>query len=388
MFKTIVNWKLEDDIGQMTGYYIADPAVEESIEGLFQVQDRYFYLDQPTYVVKPLGTGSPKLLMKEAFVRLADDLRDLGYLPKLSHEVDRYLITLVRAPPRTPPVYRRNLILLGVTAATIYLDGYLRSNNPILTEILMPGTSAFINAFYFTLSILAVFGLHEIGHKAVSTLRGIEASMPYFIPAPPGMGGTFGAVITQKEPPTNRDALFDLGFSGPLIGFLVTVVVAVVGLKLSYIVPLEETMTWMAMFPDVRLQQIPFPLLIRMISDALIQVPDGMVLILHPVAFAAWVGSLVTFINLIPAWQLDGGHISRALLGGPYHKIMSIVGVVMLLVSGYYIMAVMIAFFMMRSGGDDGGPLDDISPLSHSRKLMVIAYLAMMALTLVALFPF
>lgn len=372
----------------MTGYYIADPEVEESIEGLFQVQDRYFYLDQPTYVVKPLGTGNPKLLMKEAFVRLADDLRDLGYLPKLSHEVDRYLITLVRAPPRTPPVYRRNLILLGVTAATIYLDGYLRSNNPILTEILMPGTSAFINAFYFTLSILAVFGLHEIGHKAVSALRGIEASMPYFIPAPPGMGGTFGAVITQKEPPTNRDALFDLGFSGPLTGFLVTAVVAVIGLKLSYIVPLEETMTWMAMFPEVRLQQIPFPLLIRMISDALMQVPDGMVLILHPVAFAAWVGSLVTFINLIPAWQLDGGHISRALLGGPYHKIMSIVGVVMLLVSGYYIMAVMIAFFMMRSGGDDGGPMDDISPLSPSRKLMAIAYLAMMALTLVALFPF
>jgi Zn-dependent protease len=374
-------------LDRLADYYIADPAVEESIGDYFEIQEKYFYLDQPTFIVAPLGTGNQKLLVKDAFRRLTKDLRPLGYLPKISLEVDRHLITVVRAPPRSPPKYSRNILLLAATTATIYVDGYLRSNNPILTSILMPGTPAYINALFFTLSILAVFGLHELGHKAVTVIRGVEASMPYFIPAPPGMGGTFGAVITQKEPPTNRDALFDLGISGPFVGFLVTAIVATIGLKLSYIVPLEETMNWMVMFPEVRLQQMPLPLMLRMLADSLMPVPDGMVLILHPVAFAAWVGCLVTFINLIPAWQLDGGHISRALLGGSYHKIMSFVGVVMLLISGYYIMAIMIAFFMMRSDGDAGGPLDEISPLSLSRKLFTIVYLAMMALTLVSLFP-
>jgi len=105
------------------------------------------------------------------------------------------------------------------------------------------------------------------------------------------------------------------------------------------------------------------------------------------VAFAAWVGCIVTYINLIPAWQLDGGHISRAVLGSYYHKIASIVGIVLMLLSGYFMMAVMVAFFMMRTDGRANGPLDDVSPLSQSRKLLVLVYFAMVALTLVSLFP-
>lgn len=109
---------------------------------------------------------------------------------------------------------------------------------------------------------------------------------------------------------------------------------------------------------------------------------------MHPVGFAAWVGCVVTFINLIPSWQLDGGHITRALLGETNHKIVSVAGIVLMLVSGYFIMAVMLAFFMMRTGGESGAPLDDISSLSLSRKLLSLVYLAMIILTLVALFPF
>lgn len=373
--------------GELTAYYITDPAVEDSIETYFNVQERFFYLDKPTFVVTPSGSGDPKQLIKNGFMQLVEDLRPLGYLPRLEREVNRYSISITKAPPPTPSKPRRNLFLFAATATTIYIDGYLRSNNPILLRLLMPDTSVYLNALYFTLAILAIFGLHELGHKAVANLRGIEASMPYFIPAPPGMGGTFGAVITQKEPPTNRDALFDLGLSGPLVGFLVTILVTVIGLRLSFIVPLEEVTSWMAMFPDVRFQSIPFPLLIDYLSSVFKPAPEGMVLILHPVGFAAWVGCIVTFINLIPAWQLDGGHISRALLGRTYHRLMSVVGIIMMLFSGYFIMAVVIAFFMMKTEVVNDGPLDDISPLSLSRKLMILVYLAMVALTLVALFP-
>lgn len=371
----------------MTAYHIADPAVEKALESLFEIRDKYFYRDQPTYIVTPLGNGNHKTLMKMRFQQLVEHIRPIGYLPKLRRDLDQYVITLMRAPPPSPPRYRRNILLFLATTMTIYLDGYLRSNNPILLKILMPETSVYLNALYFTLAILAVFGFHELGHKAVCMLRGVEASMPFFIPAPPGMGGTFGAVITQKEPPTNRDALFDLGLSGPLVGFLVTIVVAVIGLKLSFVVPLEDVTDWMGIYPEVRFQSIPFPIIIEFLSSIIRSVPEGMVLILHPVGFAAWVGCLVTFINLIPAWQLDGGHISRAILGRSYHRIMSGVGIILLLISGYFVMAVIIAFFMIRTHDAAEGPLDDISPLSLSRKLLVLVYLALMVLTLVALFP-
>lgn len=372
----------------MTAYRIADPAVEEAIERLFNVEDRYFDMDLPTYIVTPWGEGDLKRLLKDGFKRLVEELRPLGYLPRLRRVFDHHYISVMRRPPASPPQYKRNVLLLAATGGTVFLDGFLRSNNPLLTQVLMPGTPAFVNALLFTLAILGIFGLHELGHKAVTLIAGIEASMPYFIPAPPGMGGTFGAVITQKEPPTNRDALFDLGISGPIVGFLVTILVTVVGLRLSFIVSADDVTAWMVMFPGIRFQSIPFPLLIDAIASVVRPTPEGMVMILHPVGFAAWVGCIVTFINLIPAWQLDGGHISRALLGEANHRILSVAGIVLMLLSGYFIMAMMLAFFMMRSGGRSEGPLDDISPLSLSRKLLTLVYLAMIVLTLVALFPF
>jgi len=369
----------------LTAYHIADPAVEAIIEEVFRVEDRYLDMETPTYIVAPRGGGDRRRLLKDGFKRLVRELRPLGYLPRLSRGFDRHRISLMRRPPVKPPRYRTNIILLAATACTVYLDGFLRSNNPLLTRVLMPGTSVFFNALLFTLAILGVFGLHELGHKVVTLMEGIEASMPYFIPAPPGVGGTFGAVITQKEPPVNRDALFDLGISGPLVGFLVTILVAVLGLRLSFVVSADDVAAWMALFPEVQFQSIPFPLLLDGLASVLRPTPGGMVLLLHPVGFAAWVGCLVTFINLIPVWQLDGGHISRALLGESKQRIVSVAGILLMLFSGYFVMAVMLVFFMMRSGGRTGGPLDDVSPLSLSRKLLVLVYLAMIALTMVVL---
>jgi len=367
--------------------YLADPDVEEAIEGIFNIRDMYFYRDQPIYIVEHTGEGDPRLLMKQGFKRLVEELRPLGFLPRLSKEIDRYLITVFRVPPPSPSKINRNIILFAITTCTIYLDGFIRSNNPLLVDILMPETSVYINALYFTLAILAIFGLHELGHKAVTVLRGVEASMPYFIPAPPGMGGTFGAVITQKEPPANRDALFDLGLSGPLTGFIVTILVAVLGLRLSFVVPIEEVHHWMINYPEIRFQSIPFPILMVFLQSIIRPAQEGMVLLIHPVGFAAWVGCLVTFINLIPAWQLDGGHISRAIFGKYYHKLISIVGVAVLFLTGYVVMAVITFFLMMRTQGDAEAPLDDVSPLSPSRKAMVFVYLAIVMLTLVTLFP-
>jgi len=366
-------------------YHIAEPPVDEAVERLFDVYDRYLEMSFPTYIVSPKRLDEGEIPLKEAFRRLVQELRPRGYIPKLRPRLDRYAITLGRRMGAKAENYR---LLLAATAATVFTDGYFRSNNPILTKVLMPEVPIYLNALLFTLSILAIFGLHELGHKFAAFYKGVRTSMPFFIPAPPGMGGTFGAVITQREPPTNRDDLFDIGFSGPIVGFLVSIAVGVIGLRLSFIVPAEQVLEWSMRFPRVTVRAIPFPFLLTLIANLLRPAPEGMVLILHPLAFAAWVGCIVTFINLIPSWQLDGGHICRALLGRERHRTLSIVGVFILLVSGYFLMAIMLALFMMWGRGEDGAPLDEVSPLSLSRKLLSILYVAMVILTFVLVTPF
>lgn len=359
----------------------------EAVERHFRVEDAYFERVTPTFIVWAKETGFRQHRIKEPFVALTNELRPLGYRPRIRYIVDRYHLSILN---RTPPVkenYRRNIYLFAATLITIFIDGYLRSNNPVLTEGLMPGVPVYLNALMFTFAMITIFGLHELGHKTVSMFRNIDASMPYFIPAPPGMGGTLGAIITQREPPVNRDALFDLGLSGPLIGFIMTMIIGVLGMSLSYVVPQFQVTQWMITYPGVRFQQIPMPLILEYISTVIRPVPDGSILIMHPVAFAAWVGSIVTFINLIPAWQLDGGHIIRSLVGRESHKVISVAGVLLLVITGYFVMGVLVAFFLMRPGMESIEPLDDLSSLSISRKLGFVIYFGIMMLSMVALIP-
>ena len=365
-----------------------DPRYVEAVERNFEVLKAYWERSTPTFIVKARGTGFRQSLLKPAFEALAYELRPLGYLPRVRWIVDSYHVSILNREEFGVEDYRRNLILFAATVATVFLDGYIRSSNPVLTEALMKGTPVFVNALLFTFAIITIFGLHELGHKYVSMRRGVEASLPYFIPAPPGIGGTLGAVITQREPPVNRDALFDLGMGGPLTGFIVTVVMGVIGMRLSFVVPQGTVTELMVRFADVRFQQIPLPIILEYIANLVKPTPVGYVLIMHPVAFAAWVGCILTFINLIPAWQLDGGHMIRALVGRESHKIISVAGVLLLVISGYMIMGVVVAFFLMREGAESIEPLDDLSPLNASRKLGFLLYLLIMMLTLVALLPF
>jgi Zn-dependent protease len=368
--------------------FLVSADVDGLIDSLFSVEEKFMDGKTPNFIVAPKEKGNKQIILKRAFRELADRLRPMGYLAEFRWIVGRYYVTL---NPRRPAGIRsstRNKLLFIATVCTIFIDGYLRSDNPVLTQALMSGTPVFVNAFIFTLGIVAVFGIHELGHKLVSERRGIKASWPFFIPAPPGMGGTFGAVISQDEPPTNRDDLFTLGLAGPFFGFVAAIAVGVVGLLLSYTVSVDDVATWIAIYPQVRFQQMPMPIALQYISDILRPVPKGSVLVFHPLAFASWVGFLVTFLNLIPSWQLDGGHIIRSLFGRETHKIISISGIFLMMFSGYVIMAVIIAFFLMREGTESMTPLDDISPTSLGTKLGVLLYLALMGLSLIVLFQF
>ena len=163
-----------------------------------------------------------------------------------------------------------------------------------------------MGALFFAIPLMTILGVHELSHYLAAKRHGVDASLPYFIPSIPPFG-TFGAFISMRDPMPNRKALVEIGIAGPLGGLAVTIPVALLGLYLTanghalpgpvgeaghdrdHIQPLYQLLTFF------------------------VPMPDNMVL--HPTAFAAWVGFLVTAINLLPVGQLDGGHVARGLFG-------------------------------------------------------------------------
>jgi hypothetical protein len=283
------------------------------------------------------------------------------------------VIKLIPAPPlRESSNYRMNIILFAITVVTVLIAGWFFATSPaldyIFTTIFGVPYNPFIVMIEYTIAILAIIGLHEFGHYGVSRLHKIEASLPYFIPGI--YYGTFGALIVQRSPPPNRDSLFDLGISGPLVGFAVAIVVVIVGLWLSPILSPAEYASLVSyleanQFP---LSTLPTPFLFDFIwSFMTIGVPYGYTAYIHPVAFAGWVGFLITAINYFPIGQLDGGHVSRSLVGADYHRIVSYAAVFILFIFGYWFMAI-IAFFLFS--GRHPGPVDDVSPVSPWRRVV------------------
>lgn len=178
----------------------------------------------------------------------------------------------------------------------------------------------------FALTLMVILLSHELSHYFTSRKHHTKATLPYFIPAP-SLIGTFGAFIKMKSPIITRKALIDIGASGPIAGFILSVIAAIVGLHYSNIVPAAET------GGGLRLgDSILFSLLTRIVIGT---PPDSYDILLHPVAFAGWIGLFVTSLNLIPIGQLDGGHIAYAFLR-ERHRVLSIALVVTLLVLGLF----------------------------------------------------
>ena len=181
----------------------------------------------------------------------------------------------------------------------------------------------------FSLTLLFILMTHELSHYYFSRRHGVPATLPYFIPAP-SLIGTFGAVIKMKPPIPDRRALIDIGASGPIGGFIVAVIAVIIGLNYSTVMPLEG-------IPAHELQ-ISFgeSMLFAFLSKLILTIdPDKYAVLLHPVAFAGWVGLFITSLNLLPIGQLDGGHIMYACFGEK-HTIVSKGMIPVLLLMGYF----------------------------------------------------
>jgi membrane-associated protease RseP (regulator of RpoE activity) len=168
-------------------------------------------------------------------------------------------------------------------------------------------TQLLLNGFWYSGTILLILGAHELGHYLACRYYQVDASLPFFIPMPIVLTGTLGAFIRIREPIPTKRMLFDIGIAGPLAGFVFAVPALFIGVAMSPVVRVPEDLVGFSLGE---------PLLFK--AAAWItwgSVPDGFSLNLHPMAFAAWFGLLATALNLFPIGQLDGGHISYAVLG-------------------------------------------------------------------------
>ena len=177
-----------------------------------------------------------------------------------------------------------------------------------------------VEGFPFAGTLMIILLVHELSHYIASTRHGIKATLPYFIPAPVGFG-TLGAFIKMKSPIITRKALIDVGASGPISGFVVSVIACAAGLYLSKVIPITGAESMLTLGDSI---------LFKLLSGIIIGItPDNADILLHPIAFAGWIGLFITSLNLIPVGQLDGGHIAYAFLGDR-HKKLSIVLIVTL----------------------------------------------------------
>jgi membrane-associated protease RseP (regulator of RpoE activity) len=172
----------------------------------------------------------------------------------------------------------------------------------------LPFTALLVRGVWYSGTILAILGCHELGHYFACRYYNVDASLPFFIPVPILLTGTMGAFIRIREPIPQKRMLFDIGIAGPIAGFLVAVPTLFVGVWLSHVVKLPADQS--------NMMELGEPLLFKLASWLVWgATPDGYSLNMHPMAFAAWFGLLATALNLFPIGQLDGGHISYAVLG-------------------------------------------------------------------------
>jgi membrane-associated protease RseP (regulator of RpoE activity) len=263
-----------------------------------------------------------------------------------------------------PPAERRrrrgpgvHILLFGLTFLTTSFAGALHAGVDPLAH-----WSAIRAGFPFAVTLLTILLCHEMGHYFLARYHQVEATLPYFIPAPP-LIGTFGAFIRMKSPPPSRNALFDVGAAGPWAGVIIAIPAIIIGLRLSEVRPAA-----LAEAGDLTLAE---PVLFSMLSYfTLGPLAPGMDVFLHPVALAGWIGLLVTFINLIPVGQLDGGHVAYAFLGRRHRLIArAFFGAIVLMAiagwSGWFLWVIL----LLVVGLDHPPTLDNWTPLDRRRRV-------------------
>jgi membrane-associated protease RseP (regulator of RpoE activity) len=263
--------------------------------------------------------------------------------------------------------------VVGVGQYVGFLVGFVpaAAHLPALSRI-----AVIANGFWYSGTILAILGCHELGHYFACRYYDVDATLPFFIPMPLAFTGTLGAVIKIREPFPNKRALFDIGIAGPIAGFLVLVPALLVGIALSKIE---------AVPPGFVGAELGEPLLLKMVTWLFWgHTPAGYSLNLHPMAFGAWFGMLATALNLFPMGQLDGGHIAYAVLGrrSVYvtYVTLAVVATLTVFASSWIFFTVLMIVMLALLGPRHPMVWDEHIPLDRGRLLLALFAVVMFAL--------
>ncbi len=330
----------------------------------FNILDSYKYTGLYKYVI-----DLPENF-KEKFYEYNRELKANGFIAFTDARPDGRIEITIRSYPlvhSTPT--KKPIILFLVTLVFIAIDAYYRSFNPILYEII-PNYNPILTAIIYGVGLIAIIGIHELGHLVMIRRYGVDASLPYFIPGIPVFAlPTFGAVISQREPPNDRDALFDIGLAGPLAGLIPTLLITLYSIPTTPVLPEKEFNLIVQKF-DAEFAPMLTPWLYLKILSFFKVIGPTDIIILPPLAFVALLGFLITGLNLLPAWQLDGGHLARAFFGEETQRMITFLAIGLLFIMGFFFFALIILTFYFLSGGRSVRPLNDVSPLSTSRKIL------------------
>jgi membrane-associated protease RseP (regulator of RpoE activity) len=367
---------------------VTEEQLRQSVEDVLLVRDRQ--VRGSVIVFRGLLTIDPG----RALELLIDRFRPFGYTPFLRQEGDAVAVQAWPLADTTVP--RRigvNLLLFVVTCLSTLVAGLSFSGSPTFDALRASSSAArFLAGLPFAFTLMAILGVHELGHYFTARYYRASVSLPYFIPAPFGFG-TLGAIILMRSPARDRNSLFDIAAAGPLAGLAIAFPAIFLGLAWSSVVPMppggytafgDSALTW-------TLAYLRFG-----------PIPPGYMLFTHPMADAAWAGFLVTALNLFPVGQLDGGRIAYALFGRRHRAIgKATVSALLLFGLGSFL------WYFRASGGDPivalasslnwfvwaglisflvgfhhTPPLDDLSPLSPGRRLIGVICLILLVLML------
>ncbi|MDP2053655.1 MAG: site-2 protease family protein [Acidobacteriota bacterium] len=307
--------------------------------------------------------------------------------------VDRYddfvpVFVPAELPPPDHGMLRVQLVMLAATLVTTTLAGGchyysfsidLASVNDLPVDPAAGSIFAepmfWVRGLWDSLTILAILGCHEMGHYIACLRYGVEATRPYFLPAPVFLTGTLGAFIRIRTRIPNKIALFDIGIAGPRAGFVVAVPALFIGVWLSRVDRLPADAS--------NLLELGEPLRFRFAAWLIWgDVGDGYSINMHPMAFAAWFGLLATALNLFPIAQLDGGPIAYAVFGHratPITIVMVGVAVGLTYVSSSWIAWTVLLVIMIALMGPRHPPtLNDDEPLDRGRLVLAGVALAIL----------
>lgn len=302
--------------------------------------------------------GFPKKDNRTLYQELWTVFAQKGFEFSMKYELGEHVIVASQFAPAREKIWLNVALLIATFFTTMSVGSVLYGGDP------EGAPSDILKGMPFTIAIMTILCAHEAGHYVVAKKHGMRTSLPYFIPFPAGIG-TLGAVIRHRGPIPGRKALFDVGVSGPVIGLIASVIVTVAGLLQPPVQISSEVSGTALGIPPL------FGFIMYFIPN-----PDTYI---HPIAFAGWVGMLLTAINLMPVGQLDGGHVLRAMMGEKAYRVSEVMPAVLFSIGVYlivvlktdgYVWIFWSLLLIIVSAAGHPRPVNDDIPLDRKRMVL------------------